>query len=113
QSLTAISSPTRARRAETSVISIIALLARLNERRSPSSGALHLVDRRFRIESTSFSGQPLEERRRLPIIAEAGAVFLHAREHDVEEDGIGVIHRPAATAQDAEAVTRDDSGPGG
>src|SRR4051812_23162451 len=89
QSLTAISWPTRLPSVRTSTSIIF----------EPSA---------LRIKASSFRNQLLQHRRRLPVVAEPGAILLHAREDRRQADGVGVEHRPAAVAREAEAVDVDD-----
>src|SRR5581483_244581 len=96
QSLTAISRPTCDRSDATSLISTI----------STPSG-LHAL-RRVAVEAASLCNQTLEQRRRIPVVAESSAVLLDAREHRRQPDRVGVEHRSAALPWEAEAVDVDD-----
>src|SRR5438552_16241611 len=98
QSLTAISSPIRARSARTSLMSIMCV----------GRAASRLLDRRLRVEPAPFGHQSLQQRRRLPVIAEARTIFIDAREHDVQADRVGVKHRAAAMTREPEAVDIND-----
>src|SRR6266550_9494314 len=62
----------------------------------------------FTVELPAFRDEPLEQRRRFPIVTESRAVFLDARQHGVQTDRLGVEHRAAAVPREAEAVHVDD-----
>src|SRR5882672_8973453 len=53
-------------------------------------------ERRLAVEPATLGDHALEQRRRLPVVAEPRAVFLDARQHLVEAHGLGVEHRAAA-----------------
>src|SRR4051812_31745100 len=60
------------------------------------------------VEAAPFGDQPLEQRRRLPVVAEPRAIFLHAGKDRRQPDRLGVEHRPAAVPREAETVAVDD-----
>ena len=83
-----------------------------------NSGELRLDDRVVlfierarlfgRMSSSHWLGTPLEERRRLPVVAEPRAIRLHPLEDDGQADRIGIEHRSAAMPREPEAVAVDD-----
>src|SRR6267143_4133300 len=78
------------------------------EPRSEVRAASRLLNHSVCVEAAAFGNQFLEERRRLPVIAEPRAVFLYALQHRVEADCVRVEHRAAAMTREAEAVGVDD-----
>src|SRR5206468_6987160 len=77
-------------------------------RRTGFTAASRLLNRRLRVEAAPFGYEPFQQRRRLPIVAKARTILVHAREHEVETDRVGVKHRAAAVAREPEAVDVND-----
>src|SRR5262249_14258642 len=66
-------------------------------------------ERGLTVKAPTLRDQTLEQRRRLPVVAEARAVLLDARQHRVEPDRLGVEHWSAGLPRTAEAVGVDDA----
>src|SRR4029453_2026317 len=60
------------------------------------------------VEAAALRDQPLQQRRRRPVVAEPSAVGLHSLEHGRQSDRVGVEHRAATMTWKAEPVTVDD-----
>src|SRR5262245_63446209 len=60
------------------------------------------------VEPATLGGQLLEQRRRLPVVAEPRVILLHPLQDRGEADRVGVEHRAAAVSREAEAVDVND-----
>src|SRR5262245_51218559 len=79
---------------------------------SPSTEAraprLHADFLGFLIQAPAFSHELFKQWRGLPVVAEPGAILVHARQDRLQADGVRVEHRTSTVAWEAEAIAVDD-----